>query len=538
MIDNDLYENIISIDTETTGLRPQNSLLWSIGTTTKSGTKEKYLGNELFTEEARSSFLQQARANSVFQQKQEGAYQAYFNSIQEGRFLTDQEAGQFLLDSLDEGKILMAQNVNFENKFLTKAAQRSGFYESIRDRMEFSTPPIEDLDRPLLFYRPPSVTMGGYESSDLFERLAEDLKKGGSNYQANLEAYEKSTTNVVDEYGRIAKQAKGIITADLQDFTKALYATAAYKGQLSPEALTARTTNIEVLSQILLGQKEAHTAGSDSAQQFELFKKISTMYNQLKTGNVSDETRGYLSELNRVLPYSKESSMYSSALQALEELKLEKQYKIFKGIQTGTSEIKVNSQTWGSVNFKYRDYAKARITTDHREVLDDVARRYRDSGLNADAIEALKNVDHDTAIQRLAEQTAQAKQRLTNFINRTEDIPPQSVSTLSADELINQITPDRPAKQIDVRLPRLSRSQKMVGGFGLGILGLFMLSGSEREQKEKEKTKRNTLSNKIKEQGNTPNAVFDAFGYNIKEPVVYHGQGWYHWDNRTGHHQA
>jgi hypothetical protein len=499
--------NVISLDTETTGLRPSNkSVLWS-GAFSRSNNS----GSEFFIKNRMpiNEMLEDASKNSIFQKKQiaRGAYKNYAEAAKQGKLVSEKRFLKTLSGELaNSPKVLLMQNANFENTFISDMADRNNKGTRLQSLMEFRT-----KDGGKYLYSPPSITNQRNKIRDLHRDM---FNASGFKAETNPESYYEANRQLMSEYSKIFNDPnrKGTVVAELMDFTKGMYSAAARHGHISKDALGARATNIEYLSQVLLGEKEQHTALSDAKQQMRLFNRILDMHNEIESGSISRQTVKDLQLLNKTLPHTKQTSMYSAAVNAIEEFKNSptQTYSEFN-IHTyrDTVEREVLSKSYGKQNIKVPKYSKAEYLRNPKDILDAVEARY---GSKID--ENLKSGSSiDEIINGLYERTSKEKEKLSNLIDEIRSTTKKTFK------------------------PELTKKTAI----GLGIAAALtigttaaLLSNKKEEEPEKEKK---TLSNKIKKQKNTPEAIFKSFSYN-SNPVTYNGTGFYNWENRIGHHEA
>lgn len=517
--------SMIVLDTETTGLYPGGSVLWSMGIEKNNKEAVDYFIQNNFSD-SKESFLEHSRQQSIFQKNQvslfesgntNAPYRSYIEAIESNKLLSRQQAMTQLLSSLDGGGMLMAQNINFENRWIHDLATDTGMFGDLRDRMLYASDKAEERG---LFYRPPSVTIAALESRRQFDVL---MGATGTAYTDLLEGYMFSHDKVIQAYDMEAQKAANAgryVIGDLQDFTKALYASAAYSGKLGKEALNARTTNVEFLGQLLYGELETHSSKKDAELQSRIYKDIRKYYDELKSGNISESTAKVLDNFNKALPHTRSVSMWSSAKQALEELDTQGFWNNFNGalpdktslirvanLDTNTLEAELDNPNYNAVRVKNED-----------DVIKSILGRYQNVRGSEELSNLLSAYSGQNLRSKIAEKADQEKKSLQIIIDniRNGTDPKPGIA-----EKVITVVKDKIPKSI-------SKNTRIAIGAGV-VATLFALSG-DNEPKDR-------FAELAKQQAKTPAGVFQQFDNINNSPIIYHGTGFYNWENRTRHHE-
>ncbi len=545
--------SVFHVDTETTGLNPKEDSIWSIGTAKHKMAGEVFVGNKDL-DRSFDTFLDKSSEQSIFQKKQvdklretdEGPFAAFREAYVADHVVSQAQGAEFLKKQmhLAGGGMFLAQNVNFENSFLTQMVERDGRRLDIADQMLYLNKTSERTGRGL-FYRPPQITRMDRKSSETFSKLLEQYT-AGQDTTKTLNSYVKQRSLIISRYEKEtmrARDAGKYISGDLQDFTKALYASATKEGHLGIEALKARTTNVDFLAQVFLNEQEAHTAKSDAIQQQAIFDKMYGMYKRLQSKTVTTEDTEQLRILKEALPESRSLSMWSSARQTVEAFTKTGYHRWSTNTPGNEYDVmSYDTEKNKTINIKVRNYdqneklfSPLSAAEDYKLLLDQVANKYPDLKSSGE----LRDLPTGNYEQLLATIDSRADAEKANLSTTISNIranlpkPPPIAEAVPRPQSTKAVI----EKFADLLPSKITRKQAIGGAIALG-LGLFALSGKSDEEQQKE-TRIKDLSAYIKAQGNTPNAVFAAFNYNKRPPpILYSGGGFYDFENRTRHHEA
>ena len=81
------------------------------------------------------------------------------------------------------------------------------------------------------------------------------------------------------------------------DFTSAMYSKAIAEGHLD-QSYSKIGKNVELLSHVLLGEKEIHGAGSDAKQQSRIFEEVLGMRDRIQAGDLTEKDKRVFAYLN------------------------------------------------------------------------------------------------------------------------------------------------------------------------------------------------------------------------------------------------
>ena len=543
---NDFYKGIIHLDTETTGLRPNSSKLWSVGFSKDNSKSEAFLRNDLdsqnfnqfLNETSKSSSYQAAKVKEFFESGA-GPYAAYKEAIDKGQALSLKNARKFVLSGLGTGGLVMSQNLNFENTFISNMfrdfdkngdPKYSSYYDKLRSRMLYTKEGAAGDQLQNLLYKPPKVQMLSDKASDIYRQLVEAYNAKSPALEQLKSSYFIANQKVLEQYAaekNLAERSGLLAFGDLQDFTKAFYSQAIFKGHFKDNAILGRASNIEYLAQVLLGEKEAHSAMSDAVQQGKIFNKLRNMMEELDSGLISGETKKTLGIFNSTMHQSMVVSAWSAANNAVEELMLQGKYQLSTANVLSNRDVPIKNNATGETTILSRknwDFKSKIATSSMSDVLEDVSSRYRKYGLGkvADDIRATQYSSVEDLKAQLYNRLGQEKEKLSAEINSKRVIR-ESGAAKEALQVVKNIY-----KKIS------SSKTGSYTAIGLASLGLTYLLSDSKDSKDQSGQNTNQLrSRKIT---NTPSSVFEMYDKN-NYPIIYNGQGYYHWDNRSGHHK-
>lgn len=287
----------INIDLETLGVDPVRDQIYSGAVySTKKGTgsmeaasffdidKGNYPNNMPLEE-----FLESRHASKFFgkQQQQRGSLAGWAKAASDGSTSTMDSFIENILqhkNTQNEGAILLAQNISFEDRALSAAYTRGDiqtpFTELVKNIVS------KGDNEAARYLQPKEITDMNWERFRIIDDNIRPAIKGGSKnaLQEGLEQYYQKSLDIVDTYVdhfNKAKTENRIATADLMDFTKAVYAHGAVQGKIDPRLLTYGS-KVDFLAETLLGAPELHEAMADAKQQDELFKIMSKEIQSIK----------------------------------------------------------------------------------------------------------------------------------------------------------------------------------------------------------------------------------------------------------------
>lgn len=504
----EIANKLKGLDIETTGSDPAKGGIYSIGVT---GRKEIFI---------KAGTPEDIAKNNLFQNKQliTGSFEAYREAINTNQAFHEVGGmGEFL--KAFEGKdIFLVQNLNFENKNLSalinrldREGQTSDLGNKFRDVMEYT----QQDKASRYFYQPPEVTTAREGMYDLLDR-SKPLT------QEHIDKYLKHSTSVMDAYKSALGQGKrqGAVFLEMMDFTNHLYAAAASKGLMSEGSFRLGYSNMDLLSQVFKGKREAHTAGKDADLAIDMFRKITGITEEIESGNVSGGSKVLLRKLDKAIKISTEERMFASAIRGLEEAESEDGYKLISPASKGerAERVTIRSKAGKTIDITRQDFEKvpqSMITSDPDIVIQNVIERFKNKG--GDAIHAsnlLTIANNSLTIKGKKEALFKRQQELQNEIfNKIKGFGDEAEAPIF--------------DKIKTKAQNIGRYVKANKGksalIAAGIVGAaWLFSGSDEPEKPKQRV--------------VPEDVFRQ--YRMKKPVVYHGSGFYDFENRTGHHKA
>lgn len=308
----DFFDNLASFDTETTGVDTTSDRIWQAGFT-KKGIDAQVVVNPFFTFDDQSGshipkhsttwgFNNDIRfSNGKF--SLDASMRGDFNDL-----LREHRAGTLsdsLSDTLDKtignisrGDVLVLQNHNFENKLIQQGYNdglvNQSTYDRIKDRMEYTTIGKDGGTSGLLT---PPTQAASYSRDAAFIYNAKYLDSA-TNSREVFSKYTNALNKTVDAYrSAIETPNRGAVVVEQMDITKALYANAVQAGMMEPQHAQIGL-KMDFLTQALYSRAEKHTALSDSKDTLDVFKDTWKMVDELRTNNVSEETKKVLVKIN------------------------------------------------------------------------------------------------------------------------------------------------------------------------------------------------------------------------------------------------
>lgn len=227
-------------------------------------------------------YLKTRHASQFFGAKQaeRGSLKGWAQAVADGQTSGMNEYVKSILDMHKEGgtgSILLAQNLQFENRALSNAFLTgqigAPFTELMNNIVNRST-----LDSKSLL-EASGISQLNWERRDILMDAIRPAYLGGNKDMLNqsLNTYYAKSMQIIDNYedsiGK-AKASNGIALVDLMDYSKAVYAHGAAQGKIDPRMLQYGN-KVEYLAQTLLGESETHEALSDAKHQDRLFKILS-----------------------------------------------------------------------------------------------------------------------------------------------------------------------------------------------------------------------------------------------------------------------
>ena len=227
-------------------------------------------------------YLKTRHSSEFFGQKQQerGSLKGWAEAVADGRTSSMNEYVKSIVDMHKQGgtgSILLAQNLQFENRALSNAFLTGRvdqpFTELVNNVVNRSN------TNPKSFLEVSEMSQLNWERRDILMDAIRPAYLGNNQplLQSSLNDYYAKSMQIVDKYSgdiQKAEQTGGIALVDLMDYSKAVYAHGAAQGKIDPRMLMYGN-KVEYLAQTLLGESEMHEALSDAKHQDRLFKMIS-----------------------------------------------------------------------------------------------------------------------------------------------------------------------------------------------------------------------------------------------------------------------
>lgn len=322
------FNSLVSFDTETTGVNPKEARIWQLGFTGGGKDIEEVLNPLLDSDNkplvlSNEDFIAKLRGiNGTFS---ENAYkEGHFNTLisrhnttRNLSFNLDEKVAA-TLGQLSANNTLVLQNHRFESELLQQGYLNNSItkttYDRIKEKMQYTSTNEVTGDVQSLMARPPKVEQYLRQASYI---QAAELTDPRISHQQSLNRYTSAMNRVVDSYKKAINNPlrKGAIMIEQQDITKALYANAVSIGIMEPSHLNIGT-NMNFLTNTLFDRKELHTALSDSKDTIDVFKKTWGMIEEIRSGNVSNDTREMLHKINTA-QYSEVDRLFISSVNSV-----------------------------------------------------------------------------------------------------------------------------------------------------------------------------------------------------------------------------
>ena len=338
-----------SFDTETTGLDYKNkdlgkrARIWQVALATHGVEGSDIHVNPIYETLPDGSLKEVRNLNipiiSDILQKTSSFSKRAFNDGNFNNFLDDyasnttsslSESLSKTLGSVGTRDVVVLQNINFENNMLHSSVQQGiiSNKELEESSKNFLTSSVDSRGNIVGLFQPPK------EVQELTRRASfvygtQFLKTG---LKESWDAYLKDINKSFDKYKQIITDPnrKGAVTVELQDITRAFYANAAERGFIEKGTATLGL-NIQFLTSTILDEPELHTAYSDAEQTNRLFLKITSMTEELRSGNsVSETTKQILSNIKTKQPAEVNLKFLSSIKSVISDFSLNKETNFSK----------------------------------------------------------------------------------------------------------------------------------------------------------------------------------------------------------------
>ena len=388
-----MYDRLASFDTETTGLNVSKSNIWQLGFTNSSISVESEVNPFLLFNEKKGIWKQSKhttntyvaalrKSNSTFSEEsyKSGAFSNNIQAFNNKTITNVNEGFKRTIGNISNDDILVMQNHKFENRLLLdkrlKGMITEKDYNDVRDKFKYVSTKDEGL-----FSTPAKVQSILREAE--FKRYSLSSK-----YKDN-KSYADSMNKVIDAYKDEFSKSNGkAIVVEQMDITKALYANAIQHGYLKPQNSNIGLS-IDFLTNSLYGEKEKHTALSDSKHTLKVFKDTWGMIEELRTGNVSAETKTHLRNINRMQEDEFLNQFNKTVSSTLDDFNT--RGSTSTGFHRSTNELldttsnivhTVNSVSVGS----------ERYTSDFNKSMDEIVNRYGNRSDISSYVESIKDM--------------------------------------------------------------------------------------------------------------------------------------------------
>lgn len=498
-------KRLMSVDIETSGTDAAVHDIWAIGAVEPNGKVTEKLFNPRTDQPA--DFKQKLMSIEGLSKKQNEAkvFDKYFAGLDRGIWEQQDDIAKNLPGLFGNDSALLIQNARFENKFLSRELLNNPEVGiPFRDNMMYKSTDIADY-----FYVPPEVQKQRALASQAYDKFLDGSNEAfgtvTDKYKALMQAYSDAASH------------KGIMVIDLMDVSKATYAMAANRGLIDKKFIGVGL-GVEFLAKHILNEPEIHGAVADADQQLRIFAKMSTMFDELESGNISGETKDIFKKINTAHPRERIEQMYRAIKSAQEEAGRAGGYRkldykeIYRAavvhgpngpedINIYGSPIKVNAENRVSI-----------FTKDPKEAGLHAIQRYRRLGVDEASL---------VRAQRLVESGGPIN-HLLNDPGLSENI-----------EVVGTIAKER-VKAVKNRavewFGELSTKNKMVA-VGTAILGTgFILTDSSDSKQKIEELKK-------KEQQIKSRMYTDSTLKMYTNIPHHHGSGFADWNERTKHHE-
>ena len=447
---NDFFDRLASFDTETTGINTKKDRIWQAGFTKKGIDAEEVVNPFFRFDEIKKSFEPEELSIIDFHERMVEGNGAFSRTAHANNNFSElfsqhhvhQNLSSSLSDTLDKtlgnlsrGDVLVLQNHNFENRLIQKGYDdgliNKTTYQRLQDKMEFLNVDPESGKTLGLLQVPTEVSILSQRASFIKEV---EMTRDPSNKVRRFKSYTNTLNNLVDAYKRaIQRPDRGAVVVEQMDITKALYANAIDQGYMN-RAHANIGLKMDFLTDVLFdGRVEAHTALSDSKDTIDVFKKTWGMIEELRTGNVSDETKQLLVKINDKQRGVAHTQFMTSVESVLEDFKRDgytryspsgSLYVPQRGIYDASSGdiLKIKGESVG------RNNANKGVVSALDTALDNVLSRYAEQPneqFREDYVNKLKSTYSSEGLDKTSLLASDMK---ANF--RLEDLPvTRSVST-------------------------------------------------------------------------------------------------------------
>lgn len=498
-------KDLLSLDIETSGTDAAIHDIWAIGAVKPNGKKRELLFGP--RNDSPEDFKKKLLSIDGLSSKQQeaGVFNKYFEQLDKGSLQSQDNIPKRLNTLLNNNSAILIQNARFENKFLSRELLNNpDIGVPFRDNMMYKGSNISDY-----FYVPPEVQNQRALASQAYDRFLDGNNDAfgtvTDKYKQMMQAYSDAASH------------KGAMVIDLMDVSKATYAMAADKGLIDKKFIGVGL-GVEFLAQHVLGEKEIHGAVADADQQLRLFAKMSSMFEEFNTGNISSETEGIFKAINSAHPRERMQQMVRAISSAQDEAgrvggykKLE--YKeVFQVTTVDGPSGKVPVNIYGNPLTITAENRASIFTSNKQEAALHAVARYRRMGVDEITIARAQNLI----------ESGDSISHLLNDPGMSENI--DAIATVARNRIGS-------AKNKAVGwFGNLSTKHK-AAAVGVAILtaGYMLTDGSDSDRKIEELNKK---QKQIKSKMYTDSTLkmYTSIPH-------YHGSGFADWNDRTKHHE-
>jgi hypothetical protein len=495
-------KNLISLDIETSGTDPLNDQIWAIGSTDQKGNaREIFYSPDGNVED----FKTKLTSIKGFSEKQieHGVFDEYFDGLKTDRWNGQSSIAGDVSSLMDKNNAILIQNAIFENKFLSRQLlNNDNVGVPFRDNFMFRGGDTSDY-----FYVPPEVQNNRAHAAKAFDLFLDGNNDSFNNvvyrYQKMMQAYSDAASN------------KGIMVIDLMHVSKATYAMAAQKGLIDKKFIGIGL-GVEFLAKHILNEPEKHGALSDAIQQNKIFERMSKMYEEINSGNISDDTKNIFARINAAHPRERLHQMARGISRAMEEAIQPQGYK-----KMDSKDIKTLAAVYGPNGRENVEVYTSPIDRSNRDLL--ITRNPKEAAFHVISRYQRLGVDNKTISRaKILIESGKDINHLLDDEGIYENI--EAISRTAKDKILSM-------KEKSFNwFNNLSTQHKAVA-IGTAILGVgFALSDSEdSEERIKE-------INKKKEQVRSKMYTDSTLKMYTNIPH-HHGSGFADWNERTKHHE-
>lgn len=302
--------SIYSYDIETTGLDFKKSKIWQQGLAQFDFNTQtfKTIETEHLPEQVKDiTELEQLMktSNGAFSEDMytKGTFNSLFDSYKKGTTSTVEQGLLDTLGKISKGNALLLQNMNFENNMIQGALNRGEISQSAIDsiRANMSYVDIDPVSGEKIGFgaRPFAVQKSMREADFIFS--AKYLKYRKSQ---DFNSYVEKLNEGFDHYRTFIQDlnsSKGTVLVEQMDITKIFLGNLAQQGLIEKELATTGL-NINFFTQVLKGADEKHTAASDAMDTLQIFDKLSTSIDKLRTNQIDKDIQDLAAKIREAHP--------------------------------------------------------------------------------------------------------------------------------------------------------------------------------------------------------------------------------------------